>query len=99
MRWVAILSERAKRELIDSREWYEDKQIGLGDRFMNEVFTKLRNLEEDPTKGLRRNKLYYEAIVKTFPFLIIYRIEPDSKELFVQSIFHTRRNPKKKYNT
>ncbi len=83
MSCAAILSERAKRELIDSHEWYEHKQIGLGGRFMKDVFTKLRNLEEDPTKGLRRNKLYYEAIVKTFPFLIIYRIEPDSKELFV----------------
>jgi len=87
MRWVAILSERAKWELKDSREWYEEKQVGLGDRFVNEVVTKLRNLEQDPTKGLRRNQHYYEAIVKTFPFLIIYRIERDSKSYLYNLFF------------
>jgi len=99
MTWVAVLSERAQRELVESWAWYEDKQLGLGDRFKDAVFKKLRQLEEDHARGLQRNPVYREAIIKTFPFLIIYRVEKKSCQIFIQSIFHTRRNPKKKYRT
>lgn len=54
-------------------------------------------LEEHPAKGMQRHTTYREAIVKVFPFLIIYRIEDADNCIFVHSIFHAHRNPRKKY--
>jgi hypothetical protein len=29
---------RARKELLNAWEWYEDRQAGLGDRFLEQVF-------------------------------------------------------------
>ncbi len=93
MSYISILSERAKKELQESWEWYEERQPGLGDRFIAAVFEKLNQLEDDPAKGMQRNTIYREAMVKIFPYLIIYRIETTGNCIFVHSIFHSHRNP------
>ena len=99
MSYTTVLSERAHKELHKVWEWYEKRQEGVGDRFKGAVFKRLKQIELDPAKGLQRKHPYREAIVKVFPYLIIYRIEQKSKLVFVDSIFHTRRNPKKKYRS
>ena len=34
--YSAIISSRAQKEIAQSWEWYEDRQQGLGDRFVKE---------------------------------------------------------------
>ena len=97
MKYTSILSERATKELKDSWEWYEGRQTGLGDRFVDTFFEKLRQIEENPTKGIPRNSPYREALIKIFPYIIIYRILETENCIFVHSVFHAHRNPKKKY--
>jgi len=97
MSYSAVFSERALKELADSWKWYEDRQYGLGDQFSEAVIETTLQLENDPGKGLKRNKVFSEAIVNNFPFLIIYRTDEAVKIIFIHSIFHTRRNPKGKY--
>ena len=99
MVYTSILSERALKELREAWEWYEDKLPGLGDRFKEAIFNKIEQIEVTPFKGVQRTNLYRESIVKVFPYLIIYRVETKKKEIFVHSIFHTRRNPRKKYGS
>ena len=97
MRYTSVFSETALNELSEFWLWYEYKVFGLGDRFKEAVFNKLNEIEIDPTKELQRKYPYREAIVKVFPYLIVYRIDEENKQIFIQSIFHTRRNPRKKY--
>lgn len=88
---------RARQELLAAWEWYEDKQPGLGDRFKEQVFKSIFDIEKYPERYPERIKNYREASVKIFPYLIIYRIRKRNKLIAVISIFHTRRNPRKKY--
>lgn len=97
MNYSITLSERALSELIESWEWYEDKQDGLGDKFKLEIDKGLLRIAANPFTGIVRRRTYFEVIISRFPFLIIYRIDRRSKTIFVSSIFHTSRNPKKKY--
>ena len=99
MSYTSILSRNALAELSDAWRWYEDRQEGLGDRFKDAVYKSIAQIEESPTKGIKRKDPYREAIVRIFPFLIIYRIETKTKQIFVHSIFHTRRNPREKYSS
>lgn len=96
MIYVSILSERAQRELEEAWTWYEEKQGGLGDRFTEAVFQKLKQLEDNPFKGSLRHSIYRESIVKVFPYIIIYTVEENF--IFVHSIFHYNRNPGRKYS-
>ena len=92
-----IISSRAQKELSEAWAWYEDRLVGLGDRFLNEVIDRLRQIELNPDRFPTRFKSYKEAPVPTFPFLLIYRISKKSNLIRVVSVFHTSRNPKKKY--
>ncbi len=37
-----ILSIRAQKEIIEAWEWYEERQQGLGDRFIKELTGRIR---------------------------------------------------------
>jgi plasmid stabilization system protein ParE len=67
------------------------------DRFVNEVLKCTRQIEENPDRFPTKFKAYKEAQVKTFPFLVIYRINKKANSVRVVSVFHTARNPRKKY--
>ena len=41
MRFQLLINEEAQKEWNAAAVWYEEKQIGLGDRFTNSVKAKL----------------------------------------------------------
>jgi len=96
MSYTSLLLLKAKKELSDAFLWYEDKQIGLGERFANEIFTKLEELENYPDRYPAKIKNYREVKIAVFPYLLIYRINNSTKQVIVVSIFHVKRNPLKK---
>ena len=88
---------KARTELVQAWEWYEDKQPGLGDRFKQQVYNCIRIIEQHPERYPERKKYYREALVKIFPYLVIYRINKSKKRIAIVSVFHSSRKPKKKY--
>ena len=92
-----VISSRAQKEIEESWAWYEDRFAGLGDRFLNEILECLHQIELNPDRFPTKFKSYKEAVVDTFPFLVIYRINKKSNIVRVVSMFHTSRNPKRKY--
>jgi plasmid stabilization system protein ParE len=96
LNYSSILSSRAQKEIAISWNWYEERQQGLGDRFVKEVITRIRDIEKTPDRYPTRYKTYKEILVPSFPFLIIYRIIKTKKSIRVVSVFHTSQSPKKK---
>jgi plasmid stabilization system protein ParE len=97
MTYKIELLPRTRKELLEAWEWYDDRWNGLGDRFVREVEKRLEQIEKTPEGYAERKKGFRETNVKVFPCLIIYRIHKRKKIIAVSSIFHTSRNPKKKY--
>lgn len=95
--YSATYSSRAQKEIAKAWEWYEDRQQGLGDRFINELTRRVQLLEQNPNRYPTRYKSYKETPVPVFPFLIIYRINKRKKSVRVVSVFHTSINPRRKY--
>ena len=75
MIYTVVFSDRSRKELEESWAWYEARQYGLGDRFSESILNVIEQIETNPDKGLSRNTRFKEAIVKTFPFLVIYRVD------------------------
>ncbi len=92
-----ILSIRAQKEIIEAWEWYEERQEGLGDRFIKELTRRIHLIEQNPDRYPTRYKSYKETPVPVFPFLIIYRLNRKKKLVRIVSVFHTSLNPKKKF--
>jgi toxin ParE1/3/4 len=86
---------RAKKEIVNAWDWYEDQQIGLGDEFKDEVRKKISAIQENPLHYPVKGK-YKEARTDIFPFSIVFRFDQKKKLVIIISVFHTSRNPKKK---
>ena len=99
MIYTSIFLLRARQELLDAWIWYEERQPGLGDRFKNELYKRIYEIEQNPERYPERKKPYRETRIEIFPYLIIYRISKNESLIIIASIFHASRNPKRKYKT
>jgi len=97
MNYQSILLPRAFNELFEAWEWYENRQTGLGNRFRSDVNKKINEIESHPRRYRAKKESFREAHVKSFPYLIIYKINNKQKKIVIASIFHTSRNPSNKY--
>ena len=95
--YKSIFLTKAQNELLNAWQWYEEKQIGLGDKFKKEVYNCLNKITKNPVVYPLRNELFRERKINIFPYLIIYHFSVETNLIIVTSIFHTSRNPKKKY--
>ncbi|MES2807169.1 MAG: type II toxin-antitoxin system RelE/ParE family toxin [Bacteroidota bacterium] len=93
------MRQEASEEFSDAFVWYEEQQTGLGYRFKNAIDNKINLICRNPYHYKVSYKTYHEAFTEKFPFAIIYTVDEDSKSITVMAIFHTSRNPKKKFIT
>lgn len=82
----------AERDLGEIRDWYNNKEAGLGFEFLQaveEVFDRIRTdpmLFEQVLGTIRR------AMIRRFSYVAYYRVQMDRVEIL--GIFHTRRDPR-----
>ncbi len=97
MNYTYLMHPLVKRDYDDAYRWYEDKQKGLGERFIQAVRIKIEKIAMHPEiYGRRDNKKFREARVDIFPYLIVYKINKGKKEIYISSIHHMRKHPRKK---
>ncbi len=92
-----IFHEEAAREYVEAYLWYDLKKIGLGDVFKIAVTNALQKLKNNPQFFSFSRKPFREISVDQFPYTIVFEIETSKPVVFVSAIYHTARNPKKKY--
>ena len=85
---------KAREDMQKSANWYDKQMPGLGDRFLLEVISTFRLIESNPLHYQERfSKSFRLAKVHHFPFVIVFKIK--KQVVVVNSVFHTRRNPKR----
>lgn len=89
--------EDADREYAEAAEWYEKQKEGLGERFIDVIQRRLRIIQQYPERYPRKKGDFREAVVKIFPYVVVYTFYKRKKMVVINSIFHTRRNPRMKY--
>ncbi len=89
-----IFNELAEREFVNSFQYYEEQQVGLGQKFESELAKILSKISKNPFLFQRKFKHYREAPLEKFPYFMVYEIF--EKKVIINSIFHTSRNPKTK---
>ena len=97
MAYSFIIKEEAMKELTEAVLWYEEQQEGLGKSFRTNFHDKLKRVCNNPLYYKASYKKYHEALIDTFPFQIVYAINEAKNLIIVIAIFHTSRNPKRKF--
>ena len=91
------LRQEAAAEFTNAYVWYEEQQYELGDKFIAAFYRKLDKICQNPYHYKSTYKKYHEALTDKFPFLIVYQVIEEERKVIVMAIFHTSRNPKKKF--
>jgi plasmid stabilization system protein ParE len=87
---VCLLPE-ARAEFDESADWYEQQRAGLGPQFIGRVRDVFDRIGAHPKLHSMVYKDVRKAVVKQFPFVVLYREE--ESEVIVISVFHASRDP------
>lgn len=81
----------AAKELMSSIQYYEEKSIGLGAEFLDEIEDAIARALAHPQSGSLLTKLDRRILLARFPYEIIYGV---SKNLLtIIAIKHMKRKP------
>ncbi|MEI7911716.1 MAG: type II toxin-antitoxin system RelE/ParE family toxin [Verrucomicrobiota bacterium] len=83
----------AVADLRDGREFYESREVGLGDYFQDCLFSDIESLVLHA--GLHRKVFgFHRLLSKRFPYAIYYQIDA-GMDAVVYRILDCRRDPKR----
>lgn len=83
---------RLVRDEIDqAHDWYEQRLVGLGREFLDEVERVLGVIAATPTLYAIVEADIREALLRRFPYAIYYRALAD--RVRVLAVYHTARDP------
>jgi mRNA-degrading endonuclease RelE of RelBE toxin-antitoxin system len=97
MKYRLDFHEEAELEYNESYVWYGLQQSGLEEKFRVAVDETLQKLRTNPQYFSYCKKPYRQALVRGFSFAIVFKINKHSNSIFISAIYHTHRNPKKKF--
>ena len=86
---IEILDD-AQQDLIDGFRFYENQEAGLGDYFLDSLFSDVDSLHL--YAGIHVLQFGYHLLLsKRFPFAIYYRVKAET--IFVHAVLDCRRDP------
>lgn len=86
-----LFLELAEQEFYDSKNYYEEQQENLGDRFQSEISNALNRIKKFPTTFVKIKKDVRKCVVNKFPFNLLYSIEED--HIIILAVAHHHRKP------
>ncbi len=81
----------ASLELHEAARYYESESLGLGLRFIDAVENSVRRVLEFPVSGQVIGRDVRRALVRGFPYGVLYREKPD--HIRILAIMNLRRRP------
>lgn len=99
MAFDLFIIPNAEKDIEDAVLWYNEIDVNLAERFLNELHYFFENIFNNPEVYRTRIKNLKLANLDVFPYQVVYRINADKIEII--AVFHSKRDPKiwKKRNT
>ena len=82
----------AEADVAEAAHWYDERQLGLGDKFVREVDQAIARVIENPLAFpviLRRHEVR-RALTKRFPYRIFFSLKSDT--VVVHAVLHGHRD-------
>lgn len=93
MKKTLIIRPEAEDDIKEAFEWYEARQIGLGNNFIEETDLLFQRIEEYPNVFPKAYRKLQRALLHRFPYAV-YFVQNDGITT-VFGVLHQRRNPTK----
>ena len=84
------IEERAKIEISEAFDWYENQQSGLGVTFIEALQSAFKTILKSPN-GYTKYRYHRQFLLTGCSYVILYEIVKDT--MYIDAVFHTSRNP------
>ena len=81
----------ARAEALEAFDYYAERSEQAARRFMECLESATNWLSKHPTTGMRLSAHTRRYLMKTFPYLVVYRIETDA--IWIIGVVHEKRDP------
>ena len=88
-----VIAPEARQDVDEAYSWYEERRTGFGEEFLGCVEACIQLICRTPELYPKVHEEYRRALVRRFPYAIFY--DYFDGKVFLYSIFHTSKNPKK----
>jgi plasmid stabilization system protein ParE len=95
MSYEIDVKETADNDVVNAVKYYESKQEGLGERFLNCWEKTLELLKQTPQSYQKKYKSFRQISVEPFPYHIVYEIEETT--IVIYKVPYGGRHPRKRY--
>lgn len=86
-----IVTPDAEADILEAFRSYEEKQVGLGARFLDEIEQSLNRVAPNPYLYQEVEPDIRRAVVHTFPYLVFYAFDADA--VHVLAVIHGTQDP------
>lgn len=86
-----LFYEFARKEFLETRDYYDDLVFGLGEKFVTEVERCLNIIKTNPLAYPVTKQNVRKAVIIKFPFSILYRV--DGNVIYILAVMHQKREP------
>ena len=83
--------DAASRDLIEGYRFYQKQQTGLGEYFLDSLYSDIDSLQFHAGIHVLLFGLYHRTLSKRFPFAIYYRV--NDQEVWIYAVLDCRRSP------
>jgi transcription antitermination factor NusA-like protein len=97
MNYGIEIKETAREDAVEAFLYYEGRQPGVGNRFLDKMELLLSDIEKHPKHYQEKYKQFRQALIKPFPYLIVFEI--DAKIIVVHKVINAARHPRKRYKS
>jgi hypothetical protein len=81
-------------DLVEAVDWYNEKQVGLGNRFFNKVKQQTAKLSSTALHFAIKYDDIRCMCIQKFPYMVHYCVNEQTKTVKVEAMFHTSRDPR-----
>jgi plasmid stabilization system protein ParE len=88
-----ILLSQAGQDITEAYDWYQQRELGLGEEFLRCIDASIQTIERNPEIYVFAYEKYRRVLVRRFPYAIFY--EYFEGKITVYAVFHCSQDSKK----
>jgi plasmid stabilization system protein ParE len=97
MSYHYIYEPEALTEYKEAISWYLDRSETAANNFVKEIKEKIVTICTNPLQYRSTYKKMRETSLKKYPFSIVYFVNEEKQLIIISSVYHHKRNPRRKY--
>lgn len=91
-----VFSPLTQLEIQEAYSWYEEKQNGLGEKFIAVLEEAIEVIASSPESFPIKVEQFRQYPIQKFPYVVIYEFSPKGDLIYILHIFNTHQDPEKK---